>query len=972
MNKSAKGKVKKRLKHLLEPQKGLTITSFNNERWDINKEYSVSIHDKSVSDCEIILNPDIFSIQTDQKIELRISNLDLGIIFQIKKGNISAYKGSKSAISISSYIYELIKHKYEIVANKIFCTVSFPFEEQYYLNEVHINLLSKISRKEMLKISETLKNNIIYENTELKFPGNDYVYGYIACNGLISEKQKVCISGIVNYSTNFIFNSVNGNIYFPIEISVSTFNFCFGFKTKLELIVEFLKKTIIKLKECSPNHNLKIILFSRLFMDLKTKNSLIIQNPSVDKNIYKCNTCIIPFFNYFIDIYCLILEEKVHNINLKYVLFNFPKAVKKYLKQLKVNNVPKDLYNTEEESVLNATKTEEVVNSEYDSSDIDNNEYVYKKTLNKLIKNTSLIIASSQIKNNSSNDLNEQKINSDEKEQTKEQKIKDTSCKDSEKKTQFTFHFNNNLNKLLKKNITHNINSNAFEKFNIIKTLSCSIEDNLILSSSLYGNWLEVVSVILNEIKNSGFCLCKEIGNSIVLISSGDNFPYYNEELSEFNKELLNELGTNLLLVFLASKQKVLVQFESNFLNGKRKISYSSKKEPVKNSFSFVLEKDKENYNKKNNSNNNNINSSVLNKDLSDEYNYFNAKRKVSSIDKYERNERIIDSTNLINGNSNSNFNDEMRNTKRIFVNDNIYKYELSIENKAPPLYFKIFFIEDLNNPPSMKSYNSVINNQVKFHENFQKIRQRTNSVFSSEYPVFKFNKFNEEIIDFSLINSTIISGEQYVNNLNQKQLISTCEVSRNDDNDFTFNNNLYYNNYNNTINTNTNTNINTSLADNDRFRNRLSLNNRVSIALDSNNNLANNNIHYPEENNIYKNLTCFGLDREFLNETNELEDNFTIEDLVMLELNYNNEEVTSNKSRNPSFTKTFNKKNSNNNLNNNFDSNNNRTFSLSNEEEKEINHPSSNSVNKNVSVLKFIIFLNPNYYSYFLNNRKA
>ena len=529
MNQGAKQKAKNRFKHILEKQKA--NKEFTEEKWDINKEYNLSIHDSNISENEIIVNPENIPVEHNKKLELNFFIQDLKIIFSVKRDNSSFFKQSKGPISIHTKIYELIKRNNDITnLNKLVCNVSYANEELYHLNSICINVNQNISVHAVLlgHFCEYLKGKVLYDNSNIKLPNCEVIYAKIAKNGLESEKLKTVLSGVATHSTNYIIKSEKGILYFLIEVSRDLFYFSSSFKTKLELCLEKIKKTFTILKENNSNHKINIILFSRVFFNANTKKLLLIRrNKAIDNLINKTSYPLISELDYFIDIYSSILEEKLCHIDMKILCSFINLAIKDFLIKINVGNIPKELniltdYNLNTNSSVNSSRKINIKDEDNDYTNV-------------------------------------------------VRKAKPSSC----------FSTNKSLLTPTFKKCNCSIRNSKETKDIILNelfyTFSFLPDDSLFLSSSNYSNWNECINLTLNEIKLQSSVLSEYLGSSIILISSGENFPFYFPSLLSFTKDLVSETGVTLSMFFLTNKLKFfkINHLENNYIETKER-SYST------------------------------------------------------------------------------------------------------------------------------------------------------------------------------------------------------------------------------------------------------------------------------------------------------------------------------------------------------------------------------------------------------------
>lgn len=227
----------------------------------------------------------------------------------------------------------------------------------YYVDK--ITLLFKeqfISRKDMLQVIENCIDDIVYVNKEIKLlpnPENDELsIGNIG--SFKGTKSKTPLTGLVTVNTDFQLKSLNAGVYFLIEVSKDTFDFCIMAKTKFEMIVEFLKNTLQKLKEKECGHIIHIIFFTRIFFEKKDCKKMKNKLKNFSDFVYQSD--IFPG-EYFIDIYSCIVNMQINKIDITTIAELLYSAFTAFASIFTVNNLSDYVSN-----IKNFEKSSEIFN----------------------------------------------------------------------------------------------------------------------------------------------------------------------------------------------------------------------------------------------------------------------------------------------------------------------------------------------------------------------------------------------------------------------------------------------------------------------------------------------------------------------------------------------------------------------------------------------------------------------------------
>ena len=925
MNVQAKNKIKKRFKNLVEVEKGNNNKTENDEKWDINKEYLVYVHEKdNISNKtlnksnkddtynipNIIINQEVFQgIPNNKNLEIKLINTEenIKIIFKnyqnkndLDKSGVKADIENennkiltKYPISISKKIYNIAKKSIDLQQNKLVCNVSYANEENFYLTSVEIIINQNLSRKELYEMCEYLKGTIVFVSTDVKLQGSDIIYGRISKNGLKSDKSRIMISGIPTNNTNFIIKSSKGNVYFLLEITRETFFFSNNFHFKIDILLNFISNSINNLKQLNNNNNkLIIILFSRFFINEKTKDSLLINN-SNNKNFCKTiNFTYFPFvlgYNYFFDIYTTVVNEKINNIDPRELVLFLNEYISLFIYGVNIKNLPCEYldyldnkYNIEEDECFGIKLSDSGMcnkinmsinnirdNSYYSRNKINSNnnsvncaERDFKKTINQLnIYKTNTSYPKLDKNNIKKQQLKFSPISLDNSNNIRDKYDYNASLKDIlnynneyfKNKQYINAYLSNTINVKLKrfKNINYkrilrnkliqifnkkkkesaiNNNKSTFNNLKFLENntnksinnystnyfynnINFSDNDIIYLSSSNFSNWLESVIVVSNDIKTQNTFLDEHIGNSLVVISSGESYPFYYNSMLEFTKELINEVGVCLSMVFTTSKIKSLnytsnsvicpnlklnsstfnyskinnmynlysILNDLNMLNNKSNLLYN-------NSFNFnkplVKERAFSGYSLSCNNTNQifkDIQSSCSNNEIIDINNIYKDKEIIkktsfknlpnTNISKHNYHNKNVNNSNfpynnIVNYNNSSNINSNNSNIAN--SNQNIIEL-LNISHNSPE-FIQYFYLNEMEN----NCYNSTNFFELKTKNKNISINKDTSinnlSIIDSDaVKINKFNVLNTSININSNYNNYLLNNSDRITNAKRK-----------------------------------------------------------------------------------------------------------------------------------------------------------------------------------------------------------
>lgn len=372
----------------------------------------------------------------------------------------------------------------------------------YYVDRINLIFFKEqiIGRKDIFKITQSLIDTTIYMNKELKLlpnPDNDESpIGQIS--SFKGTKAKFPLTGLVTSSTDFQLRSLSSEIYFLVEVSKDSYDFSFSSKTKFELIIEYLKNTINKIKESNCSHSINIVFFTRIYFNkdinrkilksrTKSKYDKCLYSENIGDFIYQSN---LFSGEYFFDVYSNIVKSNLNKLEIVEMVNSLYRAFNTFAAIFRVKNL-----------------------SEY---------------MNELKNNYDITFANYQTNLSEMNNIeNLNKINS-------------------------YSSYHENLND---KEPSFKTYSNINQFYSFFSPKFFDGLENFRMTKSNTSNLFESVNVLLNELKYEKRKLFK-LGNIINLISSGEYFPYYNYRLSKITKENLLEQGIPFFITFLSNKSK--------------------------------------------------------------------------------------------------------------------------------------------------------------------------------------------------------------------------------------------------------------------------------------------------------------------------------------------------------------------------------------------------------------------------------
>ena len=266
----------------------------------------------------ILINSEFFkSLKLNDTIEiLFVSKKDIKVLFKLSKENLS--KNCDKNISINGYAVDLITKAYNFnpIKEKIFVRKISP--ENISLSEIVIELSEYAPRSELFNITLNMLNDTVVKGQEIYNKDKKII-------GVISKLSNDSFSGLVTSSTTFNLNSLNSDIYLMLDISKNSYHFTSYLYINYEVIIDYVKNLLLKLKAENTHHNIHIIFYIRIFF--KSKNDYTMYN-FIRKTINEegNNT------HFYFDLYDKIETFNVENIEINEIIYKMNRVYQIYEK----------------------------------------------------------------------------------------------------------------------------------------------------------------------------------------------------------------------------------------------------------------------------------------------------------------------------------------------------------------------------------------------------------------------------------------------------------------------------------------------------------------------------------------------------------------------------------------------------------------------------------------------------------------
>ena len=227
----------------------------------------------------ILLNSEVFkSFKINDTIEITfLQKKQVKIFFKLTKENFSV--NCDKNISINDYTVELITKEYNFNPIKEKISVHKLSPENISLSEIVIELSEYAPRSELFNITLNMLNDTVMKGQEIYNKDKKII-------GIISKLSNDSFSGLVTSSTNFILNSLNSDIYLMLDISKSSYHYTSYYYINYEIIIDYVKNLLLKLKEENTNHNIHIIFYIRIIFKSNNDytNHQFVRKLSSEKN----------------------------------------------------------------------------------------------------------------------------------------------------------------------------------------------------------------------------------------------------------------------------------------------------------------------------------------------------------------------------------------------------------------------------------------------------------------------------------------------------------------------------------------------------------------------------------------------------------------------------------------------------------------------------------------------------------------
>ena len=284
-----------------------------------SRSYVLSYNDIRTQKPIILLNSEIFKhIKPDDIIEISfLCNTDIKIIFKLKSENFP--DNCEKTISINEYLLNLItkEYKFNPIKEKIYIQkIKKQNMENYVLSKISIQLKEYIPRSELFKITLNMLNETVIKGQEIYNKDNNLI-------GIISDLSNNSFSGLINFSTNYNLGSLSSDIYLMFDISKSSYYYTSYFYVNYEVIIDYVKNLLLKLKSENTYHNIYIIFYIRIYFKSNKDYKKIFN--FVKKEPFEDNT-------YYFDLYDKIETFNIENFQVSEILYRMNKVYQIYEK----------------------------------------------------------------------------------------------------------------------------------------------------------------------------------------------------------------------------------------------------------------------------------------------------------------------------------------------------------------------------------------------------------------------------------------------------------------------------------------------------------------------------------------------------------------------------------------------------------------------------------------------------------------
>ena len=283
------------------------------------KTYILSYNKTEEKKPFILLNSETFKyLKPENIIEVSfITKKNIKVMFKLSKSNFS--ETCEKSISINRPIVDLITKTYNFnpIKEKICVHKINPETENITLSEMVLELSEYVPRSELFNITLNMLNDIVIKGQEILNKDNKVI-------GVISKLSNNSFSGLVTSSTIFNLTSLNSDIYLMFDISKSSYYYTSYYYINYEVIIDYVKNLLLKLKTENTHHNIHIIFYIRIYFKSKndyTKDKFV-RKVSSEKNED----------TYYFDIYDKIETFSMENLLINEVIYKMHKIYQIYEK----------------------------------------------------------------------------------------------------------------------------------------------------------------------------------------------------------------------------------------------------------------------------------------------------------------------------------------------------------------------------------------------------------------------------------------------------------------------------------------------------------------------------------------------------------------------------------------------------------------------------------------------------------------
>ena len=257
------------MKRLIAAKSRLQSILSRKDKWKENKEYILSYHNSQSIKPYILLNPDVFkSFKKGEIIVISFQRKeegnDIQLIFKLSEENFA--EQTKKNISLNKKIVDLIEKKYNFKPVKSKVLVRKTNKENFALKEIVIELKEYIPRSELFSLTLNMLNDCAIIGQEIYNKDKKLV-------GSVSKLSNDALTGVVTFWTNFKITSLTSDIYLMFDISKSSYNYNSYYYLNYEVIIDYVKNLLLKLKSQTTYHNIHIFFMQEYF--LKEKKNII-------------------------------------------------------------------------------------------------------------------------------------------------------------------------------------------------------------------------------------------------------------------------------------------------------------------------------------------------------------------------------------------------------------------------------------------------------------------------------------------------------------------------------------------------------------------------------------------------------------------------------------------------------------------------------------------------------------------------